>query len=136
MHALTLAYIKEITMTVSTQSFSRCRTRMIRNLLSEKASQTLISITCCVHGQTEAAYFISGYCICATYLWTAIHPIYCTCSFLKYTFNMCLNFELFVLEESNPPVLNLPQNWCTPTQLHCLEVPIEHSQLVSPIFGV
>ena len=58
MHALTLAYIKEITMTVSTQSFSRCRMRMIRNLLSEKASQTLISITCCVHGQTEAAYFI------------------------------------------------------------------------------
>ena len=47
MHALTLAslkYIKEITMTASTQSFSRCRTRMIRILLSEKASQTLNSI--------------------------------------------------------------------------------------------
>ena len=40
-----LAYIKEITMTVSTQSFSRCRTRMIRILLSEKASQTLNSIS-------------------------------------------------------------------------------------------
>ena len=31
-------------MTASTQSFSRCRTRMIRILLSEKASQTLNSI--------------------------------------------------------------------------------------------
>ena len=81
MYALTLAYIKEITMTASTQSFSCCRMRMIWILLSEKASQTLISITCCVDGQTEAAYFISGYCICATCLWTAI---YCTCSFEVY----------------------------------------------------
>ena len=33
-----LKYIKEITMTASAQSFSCCRTRMIRILLSEKAS--------------------------------------------------------------------------------------------------
>ena len=62
MHALTLAclkYIKEITMTASTQSFSQCRMRMIRILFSEKASQTLNSKVCCVHGQTEAAYFIA-----------------------------------------------------------------------------
>ena len=31
-------------MTASTQSFSQCRTGMIRNLLSEKASQSLNSI--------------------------------------------------------------------------------------------
>ena len=49
-------------MTTSTQSFSRCRTRMIRILLSEKASQTLNSIMlkCVVcMDKTEAAYFIA-----------------------------------------------------------------------------
>ena len=74
---------------------------------------------CCVHGQTEAAYFISCQVIAFVQLWTAIHPFYCTCSFLKYTFNMCLNFKLFVLEELNPPVLNLSKNWCTPTIQRC-----------------
>ena len=84
-----LKYIKEIIMTVSTQSFSQCRTRMIRILLSEKASQTLNSIMLkCVVCMDKLRL------ICATCLWTAIHPFYCTCSFLKYTFNMCLNFEL------------------------------------------
>ena len=45
MHALTLAClrcIKEILMTASTQHWSQCRMRMIRILLSDKASQTLM----------------------------------------------------------------------------------------------
>ena len=85
--------------------------RMITILVLEKVSQTLNSIMCCVHWQIECAYFI-GYCICATCLWTAIHPF---CSFLKYIFSVCLNFELFVLEDINPTVQNLSKNWCTPT---------------------
>ena len=73
----------------------QCRMRMIRILLSEKASQTLNSMLLkCVVCTDKLKLLVLSH-VRLLHLCNLI-AIYCTCSFLKYTFNMCLNFELFV----------------------------------------
>ena len=68
---------------------------MIRILLSEKASQTLNSmlLKCVVCTDKLKLLVLSN--VRLLHLCNLI-AIYCTCSFLKYTFNMRLNFEVFV----------------------------------------
>ena len=138
MHALTLAclkYVKEITMTASTQSFSQCRTGMIRNLLSEKASQSLNSIMLKFVVCMDKLKLLILSHVRLLHLCDLFMDCYSSILLYLFIFEVYIQhvFELWTL---NPPVLNLPKNWCTPTQLHHLEVPIEHSQLVSPIFGL
>ena len=68
---------------------------MIRILLSEKASQTLNSMLLkCVVCTDKLKLLVLSH-VRLLHLCNLI-ATYCTCSFLKYTFNMCLNFEVFV----------------------------------------
>ena len=68
---------------------------MIRIRLSEKASQTLNSMLLkCVVCMDKLKLLVLSHAR-LLHLCNLI-AIYCTCLFLKYTFNMCLNFEVFV----------------------------------------
>ena len=68
---------------------------MIRILLSEKGSQTLNSMLLkCVVCTDKLKLLVLSH-IRLLHLCN-LFAIYYTRSFLKYTFNMCLNFELFV----------------------------------------